>query len=103
MSTITVAGSAPNNYSREELVRAAARVPGLMSDERAVLVHLADCADQGSRRAARSIPQLAQYALISMRQCYRVLAGLRKYKLIHPVGKTRNQTRIYELTLENTG
>jgi hypothetical protein len=85
------------------LVRAAARVPGLAPDERAVLVHLADSADQGSRRASKSIPQLAQYALISVRQCYRVLAELRKSRLIHLVGKTRRQTRIYELILGNTG
>jgi hypothetical protein len=87
------------DFNREELVRAAARVPGLAPDERAVLVHLADCAGQGSRRASKSIPQLAKYACISQRQVYRVLATLHEGKLISTVGKTTTQTKVYELNL----
>lgn len=37
------------NCNHEELVRAAARVPGLAPDERAVLVHLADAAGRRNR------------------------------------------------------
>lgn len=85
--------------NQDELVRAAARVPGLAPDERAVLVHLADSAGQEGRRASKSIPQLALYARISKRQVYRVLAELNKSKLIAVVGRTIRQVRIYELTL----
>ena len=86
-------------FESDRLVRAAARVPGLAPDERAVLVHLADAAGQGSRRASKSIPQLALYARISQRQVYRVLAELHKSKLISVVGKTTTQVKVYELTL----